>query len=49
MIIEFGRNKSDIPSINIAGCQVSRVFPYTLLGLWIDDDFKWTMLQHRIY
>ncbi|XP_028416451.1 uncharacterized protein LOC114540530 [Dendronephthya gigantea] len=41
MIIDFRKNKTDIPAINIGGCQVARVLSYKLLGVWIDDDLKW--------
>ena len=41
MIIDFRKNKSDIPPLEIDGYVFERVKSYKLLGLWIDENLKW--------
>ncbi len=41
MVIDFRKNKSDIPPLEIDGYVFERVKSYKLLGLWIDDNLKW--------
>ena len=41
MVIDFRKNKSDIPPLEINGYVFERVKSYKLLGLWIDDNLKW--------
>lgn len=41
MLIDFRKNRSELPPIIIGDQQLSRVESYKLLGLWIDDDLKW--------
>ena len=40
MVIDFRRNKTVIPSIEIGGHVFARVNTYKLLGSWIDDNLK---------
>ena len=42
MPIDFRRNQTEIPLINLGNNQLSRVKSYKLLGLWLDDDLKWS-------
>ena len=42
MLIDFRRNQTEIPLINLGNNQLSRVKSYKLLGLWLDDDLKWS-------
>ncbi len=41
VVIDFRKNKSDIPALEINGYVFERVKSYKLLGLWIDDNLKW--------
>ena len=49
MLIDFRRNITEIPAINLGDDQISRVMSYKLLGLWLDDDLKWiTITEYNI-
>ena len=41
MIIDFRKNVSFIPLIRICDYNVTRTKSYKLLGIWLDDDFRW--------
>ena len=41
MIIDVRKDRTVIPAMKINDCVLERVSSYKLLGLWIDDDFKW--------
>jgi hypothetical protein len=41
MILDFRKNKTTIPPINIDDQPIARVKSYKLLGMWLDDDMKW--------
>ena len=41
MVIDFRKNKSVIPPLEVNGHVFERVKSYKLLGMWIDDDLKW--------
>ena len=41
MLIDFRKDRTVIPAIKINDCVLERVLSCKLLGLWIDDDFKW--------
>ena len=41
MVIDFRKNKSVIPPLEVNGHVFERVKSYKLLGMWIDDNLKW--------
>ena len=41
MVIDFRKNKSVIPPLEVNGHMFERVKSYKLLGMWIHDDLKW--------
>ena len=41
MVIDFWKNKSVIPTLEVNGHVFEKVKSYKLLGMWIDDDLKW--------
>ena len=41
MLTDFRKDRTVIPAIKINDCVLERVSSCKLLGLWIDDDFKW--------
>ena len=41
MVIDFRKNKSVIPPLEVNGHVFERVKSYKILGMWIDDDLKW--------
>ena len=41
MILDFRKNKTTIPPININDQLIARVKSYKLLRMWLDDDMKW--------
>ena len=42
MLIDLCRNKTELPPISLDENQISRVQPYKLLGMLLDNDLKWT-------
>ena len=42
MIIDFRKNKTIIPETMIGNQPMPRVKSYKLLGIWLDDDMKWS-------
>ena len=42
MIIDFRKNKTIIPETIIGNQPMPRVKSYKLLGIWLDDDMKWS-------
>ena len=42
MIIDFRKNKTIIPETIIENQLMPRVKSYKLLGIWLDDDMKWS-------
>ena len=42
MLIDFRRSETEIPPISLNDNQISCVKSYRLLGLWLDDDLKWS-------
>ncbi len=42
MIIDFRKNKTIIPETRIGNQPIPRVKSYKLLGIWLDDDMKWS-------
>ena len=42
MIIDFRKNKTIIPETIIENQPMPRVKSYKLLGIWLDDDMKWS-------
>ena len=41
MVIDFRKNKSVIPPLEVNGHVFERVKSYKLFGMWIDDNLKW--------
>ena len=41
MFIDFRKNVSVIPQIRLGDYDITRTKSYKLLGVWLDDDFKW--------
>ena len=41
MVIDFRKNKSVIPTLEVNGHMFEEVKSYKLLGMWIHDDLKW--------
>ena len=49
MVIDFRKNKSVIPPLEVNGHVFERIKSYKLLGMWIDDDLEWkTNVKHLV-
>jgi hypothetical protein len=46
MILDFRKNKTTIPPINIDDQPFARVKSYKLLGMWLDNDMKWATIAN---
>ena len=42
IVIDFRKNKSVIPPLEVNGHMLERIKSYKLLGMWIDDDVKYS-------
>ena len=48
MLIDYRKNKTDLPPTCLGEHSMLRVNSNKLLGVWFDDDLKWNMNTERI-